>query len=179
MGAENIKGDNIDLMNKFLIEHIKTLKSKSFLKSALVVFVPESNLDVSAQLISNFVKSKIQPLCIMNEDGGKPGIRTTNNLKHAMALKLRKKIELGYLFFHNDLVTLHSEKNKEEMMEEFVSQLTHYSRIVKKAKNKTDRPTITFSGKGGAGFDDLCMALQINLIMKKTFFENTSYKSYN
>lgn len=64
------------------------------------------------------------------------------------------------------------------MKQEIYTQLANYSRILVPSKTLHDPPKEFYGGKNGYGFDDLAIAIQLNVVMRKRFFESDDYKKY-
>lgn len=78
------------------------------LENAKIVFIPESNLAWEGTHQSKLLKkSGVRAKVItMYEDGNRAGIRTNADLKRAMALSLKKKINKSIVKFHKDFFSV-------------------------------------------------------------------------
>ena len=149
-------------------------------EAATIVFAPESNLAFEGIHQANKLKrAGVLNICIMEEDDGRPGVRTDNDLKKAMANALRTKIVKGKVRIHQSLVVAHPENNREKVTTQLRDELDGFSVILQPSKvNPHADPKEFYTGKLGHGKDDLAIALQLNLIMRRRFMNSPKYASW-
>lgn len=134
-------------------------------QGAKIIFVPESNLGCEGHRLGYLIENKrFFNVSIMKEDNDRPGVRTTNELKGAMASKLHHILSTGNLYIHEKFFSVNNEKMN--LIEDIRTQLEGYSRIIKPSKDPHKKATELYSGKAGAGFDDHVIALQLNVLME-------------
>jgi hypothetical protein len=161
-----------------LIAHMHNIRKIEGFGGAKMVIVPESNLGFEAIWVQHEVnRSGIGDICVMREDDNRAGVRVNNQFKHLMAQSLNAKIREGSIYFHEKFLCIGDSQNPESMRNEIVQQLLGYSRIVKPSNNKYGRPTETYCGKAGGGYDDHAIALQLNLVMHRRFMEKSQVYS--
>lgn len=163
-----------------LINHIIALRKVPGLESAVIVFIPESNLGFEAiHQAFKLKNSGLSGICVMNEDDNRAGVKINNDIKRLMVKTLEAKINKKKLRFHANFVVTHSGSSVPDIKRELISQLENYSRIIIPSPNLYEPPKEKYSGKMGYGFDDMAIALQLNCLMKRTFFTKPEvYKSY-
>lgn len=164
---------------RLLVSHIQKLRQVPGLESAIIVFVPESNLAFEGTHQSNVIlNSGLSNVCIMREDDNRAGVRMDNSLKKAMATAFKYKLNKGKVRFLYDFVSLGEKKVYDDVRNEIVEELVYYTRIVKPSKDPFEQPKEIFSGKKGYGTDDLAIAIMLNLIMERRFYASDKYKKW-
>jgi hypothetical protein len=162
------------------VQHITAVRKIPGLQSAIVVFIPESNLGFEAIWQHYEIKrSGLPDVCVMHEDDNRAGVRTSRDLKRLMAITFNYTLLDGYVYFHRKFVCTGEQKTPEGMKLELIDQLKNYCRIIKPSNNPHALPVETYGGKSGYGFDDLALALQLNVTMKNRFFSNPIYKEWH
>jgi hypothetical protein len=141
-------------------------------KHSIFVFIPESNFALEGPRLTKTVRiSGFKDACVMREYKDEPGFKTNNKNKKEMALALKVKMMEKGVYIYQYFICTDERFNPGKMLEELKAELENYSRIFKPSNVKYKAPTEIYSGKQGYGFDDLVIALQINLIMKNRFYE--------
>lgn len=147
------------------------------LENARMIFIPESNLGFSASyqhlLLRQFPGLDI---VTMFEDDFRAGVRTDHRLKQAMMVAFNEKLTKRKVIFHQEFFSIGS--NTEELAAKIMEQSRHYAIIRIPSKNIYNEPTIKICGKHGFGKDDLIVALQLNFVMHKRFFQSAAYSQY-
>lgn len=120
---------------------------------------------------------------IMNEHDGRPGIRTDHLVKEDLKLQMERKVEKRRIKKWKNLFTFSKTPTVtftgQELWDELFYQLKNYSKILKPSKDVHGKTKEFYGGKQGYGFDDLAMAIQINLECKRRFYKpNSKYKNY-
>lgn len=155
-----------------LIKHLDTIREMDDFKHSTIVFIPESNYAFEGTHLARTIRlAGIKDICVMKEDDNRPGFRTDHKNKKEMALSLNVKLREKGIYIYQYFICVAEDVSTEKMLEEIESELLNYSRIFKPSKVKYKGPTEIYSGKQDYGFDDLVIALQLNLIMKNRFYE--------
>ncbi len=161
--------DNIGV----LVNHIQAVRKIPGLGGSHLVFVPESNLAFEGMWIEDSIKrTRLDNICTMKEDDNRAGVRTNSAMKKLMALSLSSLLNAHRVFFHRDFVSVGDAHTSGSMREAIVEQLASYSRIIRPSTDIHRPSTETYGGKLGHGFDDLAIALMLNPIMERRFWEN-------
>lgn len=162
VGAELINTIDFSEQLSLLVTHIQRLKRIQGLESALVIFIPESNLKYNAWHQSlGLRQSGLDGIVIMQEDHNRAGVSTSNDSKKAMALAFAEVLHRGHVRFHRDFVCVNSDITKKgytvpQMKDEICKQLASFTRRIEHSKtNPHQEPKEFYSGKGGAGTDDM------------------------
>ena len=167
VGAESTKIIDTGGPN-FVLQHICAIRRIRSLENATVVVIAECNLgNEAAWLKQKMRKHPTERLCFMDEDNGKPGVRTTESVKEQMAVTLFSKLEDGRVCFHHDFRSITETETGTDLKGMIVEQLRTYNKEV--AGNP---PKMKYSGKAGGNKDDLAVALQLNLLFRPMFFLN-------
>lgn len=162
-----------------MINHIQAIRKIPGCGSAIVVFVPESNLAFEGIHQEHALRrSGVRDVCVMHEDDNRAGIRTNNDLKKGMAIAFQGVVSKKRLRFHEKFVCLTEKYSPDEMREDMLNQLMNYSRIIIQSKQPHKPPTEFYGGKRGYGYDDHAVAMQLNLIMKRRFYQSERYKPW-
>ncbi len=155
-----------------IIHHIQALRNLDILKGANVILIFESNLAFEGTWGAEAVlRSGIRDVCVMYEDDNRAGVRINKAFKKNMALALNYKLQDGDVAFYDKFVCTSEEYTVDTMKTDIINQLKNYSRILKPSNDIHKEPQEIYGGKEGYGFDDHVIALQINLIMFRRFFE--------
>ena len=170
-----------DQADGLLVDHIKLLKSLPFLVSALVVFIPESNLAWEGVYRSKHLKKVFgNSLIVMKEDHNSVGVRMNFNLKKAISISLKEKLSKKHIKLYKDIVSLSESQvlpngaTPRKIKDQLVDQLLNYCRIIRPSRDPLKPPIELYSGKSGHGFDDMVIATMLNLVMKRIFWEKRS-----
>jgi hypothetical protein len=111
----------------------------------------------------------------MHEDelksGTGPGIRMNNDLKKMMAMMFTGVLEGERFKWHFDFTTTSEKHEIYELKEKIMAQMSDYKVFFLKTNNKFAAPTEIYSGKGGYGTDDVIIAIQINYVSYRRFFD--------
>jgi hypothetical protein len=168
-----VPSDNIGV----LVNHIQAVRKIPGLQSSHVVLVPESNLAFEGMWIEQEVKrTRLDNICTMKEDDNRAGVRTNNAMKKLMAMSLASLLNASRVCFHGEFVSVGDMHTPGAMREAIVEQVASYSRIIRPSTDIHRPPTETYGGKLGHGFDDLAIALMLNPVMERRFWENkTAY----
>lgn len=169
-----------------LINHIMSIKKNvPGAANARIVFIPESNLAFESLWITDAMArcGLGEDWRVMFEDSNRAGVKTSRELKHLMVLNLNAKLVLGRVYTMSHFVSIgDSERTPEDMREHLLKQMAHYSRKVKPPRDKDHgSPTVSYSGKDGIGFDDLCIAVQLLDLMRNRFWADPDgkYKAFH
>ncbi len=156
-----------------LVHHIQAIKKIQGLESAIIVFVPESNLAFEGiHQQYSLQRARIQHLCVMQEDENRAGIRMNYEIKKAMSYAMKAQINKRKLRFHKDFVCIGQTPifSSDDMRSDILSQMMSFSRIIIQSKDPMKPPREFYSGKRGHGFDDTVICMLINRFMKSRFF---------
>lgn len=166
------------------MKHILSLPA---FRTARIIFMPESNLAFMGYFLADFIKRDSflrMRTIIMNEDKGRPGVKIDNGIKRDMALSLAKKIEKRQIRRYADFFTKSFTKvekiTAEDMWDTLIQQLIDFSKIQKPSNDVFGEPREFYSGKMGRGYDDVAIAVEINLFAKRRFYSvgNEKYRKY-
>lgn len=154
------------------INHLNAVRSLEDFKYSTIIFIPESNYAFEGTHLARSIRmAGFKNACIMKEDDNRPGFRTDQKNKKEMALSLKVKLMEKGIYIYQHFVCTAEGVSNEKMLDELQNELLNYSRIIKPSNVKYKKPTEIYSGKQDYGFDDLVIALQLNLIMKNRFYE--------
>ncbi len=173
---------------QLLVDHIGRLRQIPGMRDAVIIFIPESNLAFEgihqANLLRKAYHEQIDPpqntimddrsshrIVLMKEDDNRIGVRTNADLKKGMKLALEEMFKARRVRIHSRFMVVHEGSNREEILQQLRDELDNYSAIYTPSKNLYEGPKVRFSGKLGFGYDDLVICLQLNLIMKRRFFQ--------
>ena len=149
------------------------------LSSAIVVFIPESNLAFEGIHQQHALRrAGVSDVCVMCEDDNRAGVKTNNEMKKGMALAFKTKVDSKKIRLHSKFVSLTTISRPGEMRQELLEQLLNYSRIIIPSKDIHKAPTELYGGKRGYGYDDLAITVQLGALMKKRFIHSDKYKAW-
>lgn len=172
--------------------HIAKCKEIPFLRYALPIIIPESNLPTIAQELSRTLKLSLQLRCqFMTQDRSHagtqadlPGSYTTRTNKLEMVqLMLNSYLAPRKIVFYKDFVVTVSEGEEAtstiDVKKEFERQLRDFARIKKYKVGRDGATTCEFfyNGKTGNSNDDLTISLLIALLMHKRFWSEEKYRN--
>lgn len=163
---------------ELLINHIQRVKRFKGFEGAKVVFIPESNYAFEGTHQRDAIQNSGLDAVVMYEDDNRAGVRTNNELKKLMAYEFKYKLHKKNIKIHEDFFTLSENYTVEKMKGEIYDQAYNYSRILLPSKSPHIPPKEIFGGKTGFGYDDLMIALQLNPLMEKRFFDSIKYKRF-
>jgi hypothetical protein len=162
---------------KFLSNHIERIRkiqsnNEFIFKDTPIVFCPESNFAYEHEHLNNQVHSNsaLKPIRSYMNDKGEFGFRTDNNTKENGVDEINiylneKRIFFSEFFFTNSRKPDQTPLTPSDMIQEFCQQLCGFeSRWENGEYEKNRKPKRRFTGKGSKMFDDLVMALIINLL---------------
>jgi hypothetical protein len=177
-GAEAGKYREPGACTSLLINHLMALRRDiPGAEGARIVFIPESNLAWEAiWAVAEIQRSGIgDHWRVMREDDNRAGVKVNNNMKHLMVLNMNMRLTLGRVFRLDPFVSIgDSGRSPEEMCEHLLTQLKDFKRKVKPPRDPHHgKALVSYSGKDGYGFDDLCMAFLLLDVMKNHFYSNT------
>jgi hypothetical protein len=148
-------------------------------RHANIIFIPESNLAFEGMHLERTLrKAGIKNACVMKEDDNRAGVKINGPFKKLMAWALNAKLGEKSMYVYEKFLVIAEESNRDKMISEVESQLLNYSRIIKPSNVAHKAPTEIYNGKSGYGYDDLVIALQLNLIMKNRFYTSTDYAKW-
>lgn len=147
--------------------------------SALIVFVPESNLGYEGWHLSDKLEQEQIPnICILREDKNegeyRPGIRIYDKLKERLVWMLEERFVDGTVYLYEDFFSV-SQKSPSVMLDEVENQLINFARKEKRKNDPETKPTILFQGKSGYGYDDIVCAWFLIPLAKRFFEKNEKY----
>ena len=145
-------------------------------KLALKVFIIENNLGFEAQHYNKFIKDNLTG-CIVLEQHDRIGFHTDHRLKEAAARKLREYLLQEMISLSESFFSACSQV--ECIKKELSSQMKNY-KLVKSVPDNLAFGKIkqTFTGKINNKNDDICIALQLNLVWANYFLTNDKYRRY-
>lgn len=176
IGCESVKSKTVEMNFSSLKMHYDKLNENPIFKNSLKVFIIENNLGFEAQHYNNYIKNNLGK-CVVLQQHDRVGFHTDHRLKEAAARKLRE-----YLL--TDMITLSESffsacSNVQNVKKELLNQLKNY-KLVKSVPENTAFGKIkqTFTGKLNNRNDDICIALQLNLVWANYFLTNDKYRKY-
>ena len=159
-----------------LAHHIMALRKIPGAEASRIVFIPESNLGFEALWATQHLAMTglTDNLRVMQEDANRAGVKTNRTLKHDMVVAFNMRLNMGNVYTMADFVSVGDSKHTpEEMRDRLLGQLKDFMRIVKPPRDPYHgSPTVSYSGKDGHGFDDLCMSLLLGHTMRSVFWSN-------
>lgn len=180
------------LAGDMVLRHIAACKQIPFLKEALPIIIPESNMPLQALALQRVLKREYKLKCqFMTEDKNKnakskelPGMITThhNKLKMVELMKQALAKENGIVMYPNFIVAASEGVQATtgiNVRREFELQLREFSCI---KQYNTDAAGATYAkffyhGKLGGRNDDFVMSTLIGLFMHKLFEESEKYQN--
>jgi hypothetical protein len=180
LGAENCiySAPGIgDKQQRILIEHCRKILQMEEFSQATIIFIPENNYANEAEhlataLRTSFKRGRIHVIQV--NENSKEGIRTSNESKRLMAELTNTYLKSNGIRYYEHFFTLSEKYNKNPLLmkKEILNQMQNYEKKIKWPKTDIDKPpVVVYSGKQGYGFDDMAIALQLNL-MGKLFHED-------
>jgi hypothetical protein len=154
---------NADPTRQFALvrEHINRIRCIVTWARSPVIFFIERNLGFEAE-------HHERELCIIEnstffrEPGcDRSGVLTTNDSKHGMCAMLNAMLREGRMHCKEPIFSRDSASNRAKLKE----QLNIYSYQFKQAATTFQRDAVALSGKVGGMRDDLCICLQIGVLM--------------
>jgi hypothetical protein len=175
-----------------VVRHIARCKEIAFLKEAIPVIIPESNMPLVALALQRSLKHDYKLKCqFMTEDKNRnakqkelPGMITTYHNKLKMVALMQKALakENGIVMYP-DFVVASSEGVESttgiNIRKEFESQFREFQRIKQYCTDATGAAYAKFfyNGKRGGGNDDFVMSTMIGLFMHQLFEESEKYQN--
>jgi hypothetical protein len=182
VGAEAGIFDTPSEVSGLMHQHIAALHRAPGLELAQLVVAPESNLGWEhAWIVQELRRSGMHDdVCIMAEDRGRIGMRTTNYMKNVYWRMMDDILRDDKLHFSDTMVTIGSGNSPAKMRDRLVGELKDYMKIVLVPKpNSQAEPVVTFNGKKGKnGFDDMVMATQIAAGARNAFYSPANADKY-
>ena len=180
LGAEAVMASTPEHYETVLLDHVKTVQKR--LPQHISVFIIENNLGFESSHIYRCIKNSGLKLCVaLRDDKGSIGVLTTHATKEACVDRLNECLNQKSVKISEDFVNIqakHHHRDKstvDSTLAELQKQLENYKKITDYERDKPFKKTkITFSGKAD-GDDDLCIALQLNLLWYKQFFRDSRY----
>lgn len=170
--------------------HVAKCKEIPFLRYALPIIIPESNLPTMAAELQRTLKLNLQMKCqFMTEDKRKhsmeaqlPGNITTHKNKIEMInLLINTYLKPGRICLYHDFVVTVSEGEEATQIvnvkQELIRQMRDFARIkrIKTASDGSQRCEFVFNGKTKGANDDLVMAILMSGLMHKWWCEKPKY----
>jgi hypothetical protein len=160
-----------------LINHIMALRRDiPGAASARIVFIPESNLGFEALWVTDEIRRSGlgDHWRVMVEDDNRAGVKVNRSMKHLMVIRMNKRLINGRVAHLAPFVSVgDSEHTPEEMRDRLLGQLKDFKRKVKPPRDPHHgQAVVSYSGKDGYGFDDLCMAFLLLDVMKDHFYRD-------
>lgn len=137
-----------------MIKHIEAIRKVDGLINALLVIIPESNLGWEAQRTEEDLRrNKIKNVVFIKEDGqsNRAGFRMDENLKNAMALATKDKLERGKIVFHKNFMCVDPDSTAASLKDNIVRQFRNYSRKLVLPNDINKQPKVFWGGKSGYG----------------------------
>ena len=171
--------------------HIHACKQIPYLKYALPIIIPESNLPTMALELQRTLKHQLHTTCqFMTEDKRKdsvqselPGSYTTHTKKIEMVHNIiNRYLKPHKIVVNDDFIVTFSESIEAtsgiQVKKEMERQMRNFSRIKQYRKHKDCSLYCEFfyNGKSSGENDDQVMAIIINALMYKWFMEKDKYK---
>ena len=171
-----------EAQGQLLLDHTAAIRRMPGFGDAAIIFIPESNLAFEGIHQANLLKRVgVRNVVLMTEDDNRVGVRTNAPLKAAMKMAFEEKLKKGHVRLHKDFLVVHEGSDRTEVLQQMREELDNYSVIYterKSADSLFEGPKVRICGKLGFGFDDLVICLQLNLIMKRRFFQSVNYLNY-
>lgn len=143
---------------------------------ARIVFIPESNLGFEAIWATRHLQltGMTENLRVIHEDANRLGVRTNRQLKHDMVVSMNLRLSLRRVYRMSNFVSIgDSEHTPDGMGDRLFGQLKDFMCIVKPPRDPYHgTSTVSYSGKDGHGFDDLCMSLLLLDVMRNKFWSD-------
>lgn len=164
--------------------HVKKCKEIPFLRYALPIIIPESNLVTMAAELQRTLKLNLQMKCqFMTEDKRKhsmetelPGNVTTHQNKIEMiSILINTYLKPGKIcLYHNFVVTVSEGEEATQVVDvkkELIRQMRDFAKIkrIKTAGDGSQIATFVYNGKTKGANDDLVMAILMAGLMCKWF----------
>ena len=179
------------MVSSVIASHIAKCRRLSFLRQALAIIIPESNLPTIAQHIVHSMRELNVARCIfMNEDNN-PGSAFRNDLPGSITTRSNKPEMVTCLIedyfkkrrivFYRDFIVAESDYSVlEDIQGEYVKQLRGFCRKRKecRARDGSTYFETFYLGKIQGGNDDYVLALLIGVFMRRRFFSNPKYRMY-
>ena len=188
MGAENVGEKDVRYRDTLpqidlLVNHIKALKRIRNCEAARIIFAPEANLPWTAAVQDYLIQSRVGSnidICTMCEDkNGRPGIRTTNELKGLMIENFRNLLRDKKVKFYRGFISLAAKAVK--IISIIIEQLRNYNIYYETGdinkKNKNQKAKMIYGGKA-MGSDDMAIATQLNTTAERIFRSRPRYELY-
>ena len=144
--------------------------------NARIVFIPESNLGFEALWVTDEIRrcGFTGQWRVMIEDANRGGVKTNRPLKHSMVLNMNMRLARRRVYRMSQFVSVgDSGVTPDAICDRLMDQLKDFMRKVKPPRDLDHgMPTVSYSGKGGYGKDDLCMSLLILDIMRNRFWSD-------
>lgn len=162
-----------------MYKHLDTIRRMNEFSSARFVIMPESNLGFEASHIVRYLENSSFNIISMLEDDDRPGIKNDNDTKRQMAKGLALMIHADQVVYYTSFFTTSPGFSNQTLKEEIYFQLANFCVIVRPSENNIYKPPVViYSGKNGHGFDDLVIALQLNVCLSRFFFCSKTYRQY-
>jgi hypothetical protein len=180
---------------------VEKCRERDSLRYALAIIIPESNLPFVSVELQAMMKDQERPehylhnhLFMMEDSGGKnasggrrldlPGSITTHRNKlESVTLLIDQYFKPEAICFHEPFIISQEEITAVESVQlELVAQLRNFKkqRLLKKDSEGNPISQIIFTGKKTGGRnDDFVSALQILVMMKRTFWRDQRYAFYH
>jgi hypothetical protein len=170
-GLDAVKSKNPSMYETVLIRHIRALRKREQLRSAVFVLLIENNLGFESYHIERFIKkSEASSFCCFLRDDKEQrvGLRTTNIIKESMWRKFRTFLEEDAVFVWQDMVSV--QYTVREILKQMKEELQNYKVITELPKTIFQQTKRTFTGKHGGGLDDLSVTVQLNALWHGEFW---------
>jgi len=158
-------------------EWISRLMSHGNLCNSTLVLCPENNygweaFHITAELLTHMTEDN---LYIVRDNGGRPGVRTTNDTKHMMVERMVHLIHASRhnptpgILFWEQMVCMEATPDHVRAMEHdrakeiLCGELEGFSRVIERAKKPENPPTIRLTGKM-SGKDDHLLAFGVGIL---------------
>ena len=122
IGGDLSSGRTPSAVYPVIVEHMRQIRQVPGCARSTIVVVPESNLGFEAANISGFIADELGPpgpgnYVIMVEDELRSGVKTDEDLKHAMSTSLDMSLRMRLLRFHRNFFSVGDQKGATEVDE--------------------------------------------------------------
>lgn len=179
IGAEYGHPKDFKQVKAMLVPHLQKIREMPEFGSATFILIPESNLGFEGSNLADFLIHHTRfPVISVNEDSDRPGIKNDADTKRALANALGLMIHSDRVQFYCNFFTTSYGFTNKTMKDEIYKQLANFCCIIRPSENIYKPPTIYFSGKEGYGYDDLVIALQLNIGLSRFFLTSPKYRGF-
>ena len=152
MDSTRVQSSHIQIQN-VLRTHFERINDIPIFKSAVKVFIPESNLANEASHMVNMIK-KMPDVRVYWQKDDRPGVHKSNAITDDYQFLFNSKLKNKALFFDNQFFTCSRGKTEQQVKGMLREQLERYHYEYLEARSIHSKPTQTITGKMGSGAQD-------------------------